>query len=96
MSNAGATRVAYPKPAYASHAEIPDGTLVFKSVVLQTVPFSQVTLWRLVRAGKHPPPVAYAGTRPMWNIDHNRAYAAGTWKPDADATAVAHPKWREA
>ncbi len=85
MAYTGATRVAYPRPVYADHTEIPAGTAVYKQTVLEIIPVCDVTLWRMVKAGQFPPPSAYAGRRPLWSIDHVRAYVAGTWKATGKA-----------
>lgn len=68
-----------------NHQDIPDGTLVYKEVVLSMWPGSSPTLWRRITSGDFPAPRSYVGRRPAWLIDDVRAVCAGKWKPEVAA-----------
>ena len=66
------------------HAAIPDGTLVYKEVVLSMWPGSIPTLWRLIGTGEFPPPRTHVGRRPAWLIDDIRAVCRGEWRQEGN------------
>ena len=78
----------YEKPVYKHHTDIPAGTGVFKSTVLQIYAGSAPALHRDLKNGRFPKPVYFIGTRPVWNIDDIRAFARGEWKPEGKAVSA--------
>ena len=67
------TEISKPKPGFDTR---PDTGFIRQSHVLEVVPFSAATLWRMVRAGTVPAPVKRSARVTAWKCSDVREWMA--------------------
>lgn len=67
------TEISKPKPGFDTR---PDTGFIRQSHVLEVVPFSAATLWRMVRAGTFPAPVKLSARVTAWKCSDVRQWMA--------------------